>query len=135
MPARSVLEAVAAALDADDDRIIAPAELAPAAASVFVSMDADRDGRLVLAEMLGWRDGLGEMAAFRGRSQAYEATLGLVFDMFDEDGDGAVDAPEHARAIRKAARLADADRDGELSMEEYRTRFMLNVALRNAMVE
>ena len=130
---RAFMAEVAMVTDADGDGRIAPRELARLSGEVFASMDGDGDGRLTRAEMAGWRHGPGAMAAHRGRAQAFEAAAGMVFALFDRDGDGAVTAAEHARGTAVAAGFADLDGDGAMSMAEFEDRFIVNVALREAL--
>ena len=132
--ARAAIETAAAEMDADGDGRITAAELQDGHAALFTSVDADASGEILRDELIGWEFGLGEMAAFRDRAQGFEAAMGMVFDLFDRDGDHGITAQEIAEGLVQAHAFADRDGDGALSYAEYRSNFVVNVALRNAMV-
>ncbi|MFO6464026.1 EF-hand domain-containing protein [Jannaschia sp. KMU-145] len=132
--ARAQIEALAAEMDVDGDARITLDELQAAAGQIFPSIDADASDGLTRAEFLGWEFGLAEMAAFRGRTQGYEAAMGMVFDLFDRDGSQGIDAAEFEAAMVESHAYADLDGDAALSAAEFRSNFVVNVALRNALV-
>ncbi|MEM9795211.1 MAG: EF-hand domain-containing protein [Pseudomonadota bacterium] len=131
----AMVQSLAAAMDANSDGAISLEELTETSALIFEKIDADSSGSLTFEEMTDWEFGLAEMAEFRGRGQAYDAAMGVVFDMFDRDNSGQVDGTEHSEAITRAAQYADTDNDGAMSFDEFYSNFIVNVALRNAMIE
>ena len=131
---RALAEQLADALDADADGMIDAAELDGFAAAVFASVDRDGDGAMTAEELASWRYGMADIAAFRGREEAFETTIALVHDIFDRDNDRRVTPAEHAAAIAHSADYADLDGDGVLTREEYLDGFVFNVAMRNALV-
>lgn len=131
---RAAVEAFAARLDADGDRAIDRGELAAGAALAFPSIDKDGSGTVDAREWRDWEFGLGEMAAFRGRAQAYDAAMGIVFDLLDRDGDGALTAVEYRESMAAAHASADRNGDGRLGLGAFYQGFLVNVALRHAMV-
>lgn len=134
-PGRASIDAFAVAMDANNDGRISPVEMDSAARAVFASMDVDGDGALTEGEMTGWEHGMAHLAAFRGRSQAYDAAMGMVFEMLDRDMSGTVDAAEHARGMRAAWALADRDGDGVMSHAEFRDGFVVTAALRRGLAD
>lgn len=132
-PGRAAVEAFAVAIDANRDGRISPAELDTAGRAVFASMDTDADSVLTRDEMAGWEHGMSRLAAFRGRTQAYEASVGLVFDLFDRDRSDTIDADEHADGIRAALAQADRDGDGAMSLAEFRDEFVMTAAVRDGL--
>lgn len=132
--ARAEIERTAAAADADADGRITPAEMRAVASALFPSIDADGSGAILRDEFLGWEFGLQDMAAFRDRAQGYEAAMGMAFDLFDRDGDHGIDAAELERGMDAASAYADRNGDGAMDRAEFRQNFVINVALRNALV-
>lgn len=133
--ARAMVEEWAGVLDANGDRRIDGGEMAEGLSRVFPSVDADSSGSVSQAEFRDWEFGLAEMAAFRDRAQAYDAAMGVVFDLYDRDDDGALTMEEYREAIDRSMAYADFDEDGAMSYDEFRRGFIINVALRHAMVE
>ena len=130
---RAVGEQIAAAIDADRDGLIAKVELRAFSARVFASIDVDADGSLTLPELRGWREGLLDLAVFRGRTEAFETGTAILFDLFDRNADGRVDAAEHDRLVTRSALEADMDSDGRLTRREFLDRFVVSIAMRNAL--
>jgi Ca2+-binding EF-hand superfamily protein len=132
--ARAQVEESAMLIDTNGDALIDRSEIDAASVAYFASIDVDGSGTLTRGEFLGWEFGLADMAAFRGRSQGYEAAMGMVFDFFDRDGDRLVAREELEVAIARAHLYADTNDDQALTFDEFRSNFIINVALRNAMV-
>ncbi|MEM9795212.1 MAG: hypothetical protein AAF919_01915 [Pseudomonadota bacterium] len=131
--ARAIGESIFLSLDIDRSGAVTQEEMIMLGDLVFETMDRDASLLISRDEMISWEHGLADMAAFRGRSQAHEAAMGMVFDIFDADGDAGLTAEEHRAAIDRAHQLADSDGDGKLSAREFRESFIISVALRNAM--
>ena len=121
----AAIDGFAYSIDLNADGQISPIEMDSATRQVFTSMDVDEDGLVVRNEMIGWENGLSGLAEFRGRGQAYGATMGLVFDMLDE----------HAAGLARAWVYADRDGNGMMSVSEFRDNFLVTVALRTALTE
>ncbi len=134
-PARASIDAFAVAMDTNRDSRISTVELDIAAQAIFASMDTDASGALTELEMTGWEHGMAQLAAFRGRTQAYDAALGVVFDLLDGDGSGTIDAGEHTRGMRAAGALADRDGDGAMTLGEFRDGFMVTTAIRQGLAD
>lgn len=134
-PGRAAIDAFAIAADANRDGRLSMVELESAGRVVFASMDVDADGAVTEAEMTGWRYGLADLAAFRGRAQAHDTAMGLVFDMMDRDRSGFVEAGEHRDGLARGWRNGDRDGDGRLSMAEFRDGFFITAALRRALTQ
>lgn len=130
---RAAVDAFAVAIDANRDGRISPVEMDTAGRAIFASMDVDGDGLLTRGEMTGWEHGAARLAEFRGRTEAYDAAIGMVFDLFDRDHSGGVDAAEHAKAMRDGWALADRDGDGVMSLNEFREGFVVTAAMRTGL--
>ncbi|MEM7490041.1 MAG: EF-hand domain-containing protein [Pseudomonadota bacterium] len=132
---RSQVEDFARALDADGDMSISAEELRTATMEIFPSADTDGSGAVDRAEFVGWKYGLADMAAFRGRDQGFDAAMGVVFDLFDRNDDGGLDPAEMEEGMMRSLAYADTDGDGAMALEEFYRDFLITVALRNGMVE
>lgn len=132
-PGRAEIDAFAVAIDTDRDSRISRAEMEIAGRAVFASMDVDGDTMVTRPEMLEWEHGMSHLADFRGRRPAYDAAMGSVFDMFDRDGSGTIDAAEHADGVLAGWALADLDGDGTMSLGEYRDGYVVTAALRGGL--
>lgn len=126
-------ESIAATMDADGDGGITAEEALSFAGPVFASIDADSSGGVSRAEMREWEFGMADLAAFRGRTQAYETAIAITFDAFDADRDGSIDEAEHSAGVARSVAQADADGDGAMSRAEFLDRFVYSVAMRNAL--
>ena len=91
------------AFDRDNNGVLSSAELDQVAAETFARADADRDGRVTHAELLT----LHGPAA--GAGHGNHAGAG---------GDGAMTLAAFRAHVRERASTADANRDGQLSLEE-----------------
>lgn len=129
----AAIDVFAVAMDANHDGRISPVEIDTAGQMVFAAMDRNGDSAVTLPEMLEWEDGFAEVAAFRGRTQAFDASMSLVFAMFDADGSRSLDAEEHGQAVATGWARADRDRDGSLTIDEFRKNFVMTVAVRTAL--
>ncbi|MCK0167486.1 hypothetical protein MWU52_08000 [Jannaschia sp. S6380] len=132
---QAIIEDMGHQIDADHDGMISADEMDRAAREVFAAIDTDLDGVLTRGELFGWKVGMAEIAAFRGREQAYAATMNLVFDLLDRDGSNGLDAEEHAGGLVAARAMADRDGDGTMSLAEFRDAFLVSTAFRRALVE
>lgn len=99
-----------AAMDADGDGVLAPAEHASAAGRMFRQMDADQNGEVTPAEM--------ELAQPRvgGGSPLSAADKIKVIDL---NGDGRLSKVEHAEGSRTMFAKMDVNADGALSRGEF----------------
>ncbi len=100
---------------------------------VFVSMDADDNGKIELPEFLLWDYGFAALAEDRDRVDAYETAKKIVFSFWDRDGDGAITETEHRHAIILDFRRADLDDNMLLTEEEFLGGFSIMVAFRAAL--
>ena len=92
------------AFDLDRNGLFSPAEIDSAGEQIFARADANRDGRLTPEELRALHGGAGHHDA--GPSGA------------DSDGDGATTRTEFVAHLRQHVGRADANRDGQLSMDE-----------------
>ncbi len=99
---------------------------------VFVSMDTDEDRQLTLKEFMSWDYGMRLIAEEKGREEAYETALRVIFSFWDRDGDGTIAAVEQNRSLGNDFRRADLDEDALLTKEEFLNGFSVMVALRAA---
>jgi hypothetical protein len=127
-----VLRGLFAGHDYNRDGRISPRELNAFAVLVFVSTDADADGRVSLAEFLAWDPGFASLARERGKVEAFEAAKREVFEARDRNGDGGVDETEMTVNAAHEFVLADKDRDGSLSPDEYAVGFPILVVIARA---
>ena len=100
---------------------------------VFYSMDADENNALSIDEFMAWDYGMLNVAEERGRVEAYETALRVVFAFWDRDGDGAVSRTEHRQSLTFDFRRADINDDTVLTAEEFTSGFSVMVALRAAL--
>lgn len=130
---RAIAETFAAQADADG--VISENEIGAVGASAFASLDADGDGAVGLDEMLSWRFGMAGIAAFRDRTQAFDAIVGMVFDVFDAADDGRLTQAGHRAAVTRAASLADRDGNGTMTHDEPLGGSIFNTAMRYALID
>ncbi|MEM1266002.1 MAG: hypothetical protein AAGI50_08310 [Pseudomonadota bacterium] len=129
-PARAAAEALALDADIDRDGLLEAEELAAYETRIFESLDDNSDGRVTELEFVGWRYGLAEHAIEADRVEAYEATIGLLFDFYDRDNDGVIVEVESLVASSYAHDYADLDDDGALSYVEFATGHIYSMAIR-----
>lgn len=130
---QAIIEDMGRQIDADRDGLISEVELKAAAREMFMSVDVDCDGNLTREEVASWRNDFVDIAIFRGRKQAYDATMSMVFDLLDKDKSGDLDVEEHAAGMDVARTLADRDGDGSMSLAEFREGFLFSMAFRHAL--
>lgn len=126
-------EIIGQQIDANRDGVIVREELRAFGEALYQGMDADSSGLVQREELSNWQFGMAEIADFRGRQQAFETSVDIVFDIFDRDNDQAVSVEEHVRAFDGALDLADLDGDGAMTIREYMDGFIYNIAIRNAL--
>lgn len=132
-PERRLAELQFADIDEDDDGRLTAAEFMAYGDLVFVSMDSDKSRGLSEREFLDWGFGMHNVVDEAGVRQGDDTAVRVVFDLWDRDNDGAIDAPEQRDAHRMALGFADADADGRLDPAEFADNFILNIALRSAL--
>lgn len=132
---RAISEAMAFSIDADHSGLLDRAELEAFGMAVFQRMDINGSGTVTRLEAARWEDGMSDMAVHRGRMDAYEAAIGVVFDLFDTNGDGALDPAEQRAGLCAATTAADSDGDGALTKGEYRDRHLFSIAMRNVFAD
>lgn len=101
--------------------------------NIFVSMDSDDDGNLSFDEFFGWDFGFKNLAEEKGREQAYETALKMVFNIWDRDANGFVTSIEQRAGVARDFVRNDLDGDYALSRPEFLGGFLINVALRTAL--
>ena len=100
---------------------------------IFVSMDANDDGRLTEGELMAWDYGFANLAEEQDKVLAYKTALRVVFDFWDRDGDGDISQTEHRKAIFVDFQRADINDDAVLDQDEFLNGFAIMVALRAAL--
>ena len=100
---------------------------------IFISMDANDDGRLTEEELTSWDYGFANIAEEQDKVLAYTTALRVVFDFWDRDGDGAITQTEHRKAIFADFERADINSDAVLDQDEFLNGFGIIVALRAAL--
>ncbi|MEM8850591.1 MAG: hypothetical protein AAGE03_11220 [Pseudomonadota bacterium] len=133
--ARALMQSFAGTMDADQDGEISSAELVDFSDQVFQSLDTDGSGGIAAEELIEWEFGVADMAAFRGREQAYATAITFVHDLFDTDNDEAISPTEHREGILRSRDYADVDRDGRLVTAEFLRNFIYSMAIRSALIE
>ena len=131
----AAIDAFAYGMDLNGDAQISPIEMNMASRQIFTAMDDNSDDLVSRDEMVGWEQDMRSLARFRGRMQAYNATMGLVFTLFDSDRDNMLTRAEHSDGLGQAWRVADRDGNGTMSMAEFRDDFLVTSALRAAVTE
>ncbi|MEM8824064.1 MAG: hypothetical protein AAGF30_10680 [Pseudomonadota bacterium] len=132
---RAGLEIMALSMDTDQNGLLDQTELRSGAEAVFRSMDGDADGYLLHTEMTAWDQGFGDIATHQGRDQAYEATMGVIFGLFDTDASGRLAQHEYVEGVTTAARYADLDGDGAMSLAEMHSHFLPAIAIQSSLPE
>ncbi|MCP4303522.1 MAG: signal transduction protein [bacterium] len=100
---------------------------------VFVSMDADDDGKITLDEFLAWDIGFEQIAEGTDKVVAHDTALKVVFAFWDRNGDGSISKSEHQRAIAADFQRADLNDDAVLTEDEFLGGFAILVAIRAAL--
>jgi len=113
--ARSTVQANAREIDINDDGLISRQELLAAAAQAFPLYDADQSEDIDVNEFRESLFGFADMARVRDRQQAFDAAFGLVFDLFDREGDRRLSQQDLLDAVDRAFSYADHDSDNALS--------------------
>ena len=99
---------------------------------VFVSMDYDGNSKLSLGEFLSWGFGMEQIAEEKGRGDAYETGMRVVFAFWDRNGDNQITKTEFRQSIAADFRRADFDNNAVLTEEEFLLGFSINIAARAA---
>jgi Ca2+-binding EF-hand superfamily protein len=102
-----------AMMDTNKDGKISAAEHAAGARSMFDKMDSNKDGKVTAAEMTAGHKAVTGRAATKSDMSAADKIKAV-----DANGDGILDAEEHATASATMFAQMDADHDGFLSKEE-----------------
>jgi Ca2+-binding EF-hand superfamily protein len=106
-------------LDADRDGRITPTEAAAFLQARFDAADANRDGRLDLAEFRNLRpqrDGRPQQDGRRAERRAEQSAA--MFRALDADRDGAVTLADLTPASEAMFRMADRNADGAVTQDE-----------------
>jgi hypothetical protein len=97
------------AFDLDHNGLFSPAEIDSAGAQIFARADTNRDGRLTPEEITALHGGTGHHGAGHHDAGMSEG---------DSDADGAMTRTEFVAHLRGHVGQADANHDGQLSMDE-----------------
>ena len=100
---------------------------------IFVSMDANDDGKMSEDEFLGWDFGYREVAEEADKVLAYETALKVVYSFWDRNADGEVTNVEHRKAVISDINRADLNGNAVLEKSEYLGGFSVLVAIRAAL--
>lgn len=100
---------------------------------VFVSMDSDDNGKIVLDEFMNWGFGMAQVAEDMDQQRAYDTARRVVFAFWDRNGDGEMSRTEQRQSLVSDFQRADLDNDMTLDKDEYLNGFSINVALRAAL--
>ncbi len=130
---RRLAELAFASVDSADRGFIDMGEFSNFGGDVFISMDADENGKLSLDEFMGWDYGMLPLAEERGRVAAYETALRVIFAFWDRNRDGEISKTEHRKSMNSDFQRADADNDAVLTKDEFLNGFSVMVALRAAL--
>jgi len=130
---RRLAELAFSGLDTADRGHIDQGEFTNFGSDVFYSMDYDQNDSLSLDEFMNWDYGMSGVAEERGRVEAYETALRVVFAFWDRDGDGDVNRTEHRQSLNFDFQRADVNGDALLTQEEFTSGFSVMVALRAAL--
>lgn len=126
-------------MDTDGDGKISSAEHTAGAATMFAHMDANRDGRVIAAEMDAAHrmkkdskddtartedghdkenaaDKSADQAGHKGGRMSSSAKIAAI----DADGDGQLSAEEHALGSQRMFSKMDTNKDGHLTAQEMR---------------
>lgn len=118
-----VLRGLFASNDYNRDGRISARELNVFTELAFVSMDTNADNRVSREEFMVWDPGFASLARERGKVEAFEAAKREVFEARDLDKSGSLDETEMAVNGAHDFVVADKDRDGSLSPEEFAVGF------------
>lgn len=129
---RRLAELAFASVDSAERGFIDMGEFTNFGNDVFTSMDVDDSGKLSLEEYMGWDFGMLPLAEERGRVDAYETALRIVFAFRDRNGDGEISKTEHRQSMNFDFQRADTDGDAVLTEAEFLSGFPVMVAIRAA---
>ncbi len=120
-------------MDTNTDKSVSGDELAAFADSVLVSMDADADKKVSLAEFQGWDFGFVNIAEEADKLEGYATAQKIAFDFWDRDNDQSLTAEEMKAAMQREIAYADLDGNGSLNLDEFLMGFTINIVLRGAL--
>lgn len=108
-----------ATLDSDRDGTVSRGEATAHYGWMFAFLDDDHDGDIKAAEFI---EVLGNHRAEPARRRAHRTRLEELFRRLDADGDRKIDREEFLAACGAHFSTSDSDGDGEVSVQEFRSR-------------
>ena len=105
------------AMDRNSDGLVSTGEFEDVARSMFDAMDADKDDDVTLEEMQAARQRVS------GRVNIGPGVAARKIRELDTNDDGVLSRTEHRDAASLMFREADADNDGNLTTQEFETRY------------
>ena len=105
------------AMDRNSDGLVSTGEFEDVARSMFDAMDADKDDDVTLEEMQAARQRVS------GRVNIGPGVAARKIRELDTSDDGVLSRTEHRDAASLMFREADADNDGNLTTQEFETRY------------
>lgn len=110
-----------AAIDTNNDGVIGDDEAAAQVEAVYAAMDADDDGELIEEEYMAVRMGPGFGPGFnKDRQRAMQARKKARFGDMDSDKNGKVSKAEFIAGGKARFEAADTDKDGKVTPWEFR---------------
>ena len=100
-------------MDTNGDGKLSPDEHAAGARRMFDAMDANKDGKVTVAEMEGAHQRVTGKKATKGEMPAADKIKAV-----DTDGDGVLTAEEHRAASKSMFERMDTNHDGFVTREE-----------------
>ncbi|WP_162651270.1 signal transduction protein [Lentilitoribacter sp. Alg239-R112] len=103
--------------------------------NIFISMDADDNGKVDVDEFLFWDFGWQPLAEERGSKAALETAMRIVHAFWDRNGDGQLTRSEQRSSSLYDFQRADLNSDAVLTQAEFLSGFTVMKAIRAAVAQ
>ena len=132
-PGRELAEQIYGSMENTPSGAIDMGEFVNFGRDIFVSMDADENGKINAQEFSEWDFGFSFIAEDAGQERAYETARKILFAIWDHNADGEIGRHEFHKSMVWDFRRADTDDDAFLTQNEFLRGYVVNVAYRAAL--
>ncbi|GAA6154674.1 hypothetical protein NBRC116588_01470 [Pyruvatibacter sp. HU-CL02332] len=119
-------------IDLNGDAVVSPREMDVFRQDVMISQDVDDDGVVTAEEHLGWGVGWGHLAEKRGLFDQYLQVRTRIFEAWDVNGDGALDAAEQSLSNSKDLYVAASNSDTPLTFAAFKSNIRMIADMNDA---